>query len=59
VAILVGEDEALAGEVTLRPLHGQGEQRRVPREAVLSALRPMLLAPASSDHTPETPRTTT
>jgi histidyl-tRNA synthetase len=59
VAILVGADEAAAAEVTLRPLHGQGEQRRVPRDAVLSALRPLLAAPASSDHTPEHPRTTT
>ena len=28
-ALLIGEDEAAAGEVTLKPLRG-GEQRRVP-----------------------------
>lgn len=60
VAVIVGEDESAAGEVTIRPLHGQGEQRRVPREAVLSAIRPLLDAPAGATdpHSP-TPRTTT
>lgn len=54
VAVLVGADEAEAGEVTLRPLHGQGDQRRVPRDAVLSAVRPLLTAP-NHDHHPEDP----
>ena len=60
VAVLVGQDEADAGEVTLRPLLGQGEQRRVPRDAVLSALRPLLDAVPATDPSPSpTPRTTT
>lgn len=61
VAVIVGEDEAAAAEVTLRPLHGQGEQRRVPRDAVLSALRPLLTVPDGPSHSPSssTPRTTT
>ena len=62
VAVLVGEDEAAAGEVTVRPLQGQGEQRRVPRDALLSALRPLLLAPPTPAPAPCTtpnPRTTT
>jgi histidyl-tRNA synthetase len=42
VALLVGQDEADEGQVTLRPLLGQGDQRRVARDAVISALRPLL-----------------
>jgi histidyl-tRNA synthetase len=61
VAVIIGEDEAASGQVTLRPLLGQGDQRRVPRDAVLSALRPLLDAPddPSDPSFPSTPRTTT
>jgi histidyl-tRNA synthetase len=57
VALIVGEDESASGEVTLRPLLGQAEQRRVPRDAVLSALRPLLDAPSDPSDTspPSTP----
>jgi len=39
VALIVGADEAAAGVVTLRPLRGGGEQRPVPRGAVVEELR--------------------
>jgi histidyl-tRNA synthetase len=47
VALIVGTDELAAGEVTLRPmlgLPGDGEQRRIPRDAVLDELRGLLAA---------------
>ncbi len=51
VALIVGEDELQAGEVTLRPLRGHGaddgEQRRVRREDLVAALRAL---PAHHDH---------
>jgi histidyl-tRNA synthetase len=46
VAVIVGEDEAAAGEVTVRPLQAQGEQRRVARAELLSVLTPMLADPS-------------
>jgi histidyl-tRNA synthetase len=46
VAVIVGEDEAAAGEVTLRPLQDQGEQQRVARDDLLAALAPMLSDPS-------------
>jgi histidyl-tRNA synthetase len=39
VAVIVGPDEATAGEVTLRPLRGRGEQRRIGRADVVPAVR--------------------
>lgn len=46
VAVIVGEDEAAADEVTLRPLQDQGEQRRVARAELLGVLAPMLADPS-------------
>jgi histidyl-tRNA synthetase len=37
-AVLVGEEEAAAGEVTVRDLRGGGEQRRIPRQALIEEL---------------------
>jgi histidyl-tRNA synthetase len=42
VAVIVGEDEAAAGEVTVRPLQDRGDQRRVARGELLGTLAPML-----------------
>ncbi len=42
VAIIIGADEYAAGEVTLKPLRGQGEQCRVTREKMASALGPLV-----------------
>lgn len=42
VAVIVGEDEAAAGEVTVRPLQDRGDQRRVARAELLGTLAPML-----------------
>jgi histidyl-tRNA synthetase len=39
VAVIVGPEEEAAGEVTLRPLRGTGEQRRVGRAVVVGAVR--------------------
>ena len=39
VALIVGPDEKAGGTVTLRPLRGTGEQRSVPRAAVVEAVR--------------------
>lgn len=39
VAVIVGADELAVDEVTLKPLRGQGEQRRVPRQQMIQALR--------------------
>jgi histidyl-tRNA synthetase len=39
VALIVGPDEKAGGSVTLRPLRGTGEQRSVPRPAVVEAVR--------------------
>ena len=38
VAVIIGADELAADEVTLKPLRGQGEQQRVPRQQMLHAL---------------------
>jgi len=43
-AVIVGDDEAAAGEVTLRPLRADADgerppQRRVPRDALVAELR--------------------
>ena len=52
-AVLVGSDELEAGEVTLRPLRGHdgpgGEQRRVPRSALVDELRRLV---ATGDRAP-------
>jgi histidyl-tRNA synthetase len=42
VALIVGEDELRAGEVSLKPLRRNDEQRRVPRANVAQALAEML-----------------
>jgi histidyl-tRNA synthetase len=39
VAVIVGSDELEAGEVTLRPLRGDGEQRRVARAGLVAEVR--------------------
>jgi histidyl-tRNA synthetase len=38
-AVLVGEDELAAGEVTLRDLRGDADQRRIPRGDLIDELR--------------------
>jgi histidyl-tRNA synthetase len=42
VAVIVGAEELAAAEVTLKPLRGQGEQQRVPREEMIGALRALI-----------------
>jgi histidyl-tRNA synthetase len=42
VAVIVGQDERAAGEVTLRDLRGDTDQERVPRDAVIDHLRKRL-----------------
>ena len=42
VALILGEEEIAAGEVSLKPLRGQGEQRRVARAALVEALAGLL-----------------
>ena len=37
-AVIVGEDELVAGEVTLRDLRGDGSQERVPRDQLIATL---------------------
>jgi histidyl-tRNA synthetase len=38
-AIIVGDDEAAAGEVTVKPLRAQGEQRRLPLDLAADILK--------------------
>jgi histidyl-tRNA synthetase len=58
-AAIVGEDERDAGEVTLRPLVGGGEQRRIARADLVGALTaPDAADPPSPSATPEPGRTT-
>ncbi|MBM4227124.1 MAG: histidine--tRNA ligase [Gammaproteobacteria bacterium] len=42
VALILGSDELAAGQVTLKPLRGQGEQRRVERHALMEHLLGLL-----------------
>jgi histidyl-tRNA synthetase len=42
VALIVGEDELRAGEVSLKPLRRNEAQQRVARERVAEALKNML-----------------
>jgi histidyl-tRNA synthetase len=42
VAVIVGADEAAAGEVTVRPLRGGGEQQRVPRPDLVKHVKELL-----------------
>ena len=42
VALILGEEEIAVGEVSLKPLRGQGEQRRVSRAALGDALAGLL-----------------
>jgi len=46
-AMIIGDDEALAGEVTIKPLRGEGEQQRVALAAAVNLLQ-AFVAPASS-----------
>lgn len=58
-AVIIGEDELAAGEVTLRPLRGDGDQRRVRTDALVRELRSRLghpegpTAPSADDQTHE------
>ena len=47
VAIVIGEDEALAGEVGLKPLRGGGAQQRVTLEALPEAMAALLYSEQS------------
>ena len=38
-AVIIGDDEAAAGEVSIKPLRGEGEQRRVPLAQAADILR--------------------
>ncbi len=40
-ALIVGPDEAASGTVSLRPLRGGGDQRSVPVDQVVAAIRPV------------------
>jgi histidyl-tRNA synthetase len=44
-AVIVGADEVAAGEVTVRPLRTEGEQRRVGRNDLVPSLAELLDAP--------------
>ncbi len=60
VALIIGEDEAAAHEVTVRALDGGGEQRRVSRDGIVAELgrfRPGIGSDTST--TIDTPRTAT
>ena len=58
-AAIVGEDERDADEITLRPLVGDGEQRRVARADLVGALTaPQPADPPSPSATPEPGRAT-
>ncbi|MDD5389683.1 MAG: histidine--tRNA ligase [Gallionellaceae bacterium] len=46
-AMIIGDDEAAAGEVTIKPLRGEGEQQRVALAAAVDLLK-AFVAPASS-----------
>jgi histidyl-tRNA synthetase len=50
-AVIVGEDEAAAAQVTLRPLRGEGEQRRVARDELVTELRRLLADTTATDTT--------
>lgn len=54
VAVIIGDDEVAADEVTLRPLRGGGDQRRVATAALTEQIRTELAAPAAptTDRTP-------
>lgn len=38
LALLIGEDESLAGEVTVKPLRGQGDQATMPVSQLLATM---------------------
>jgi histidyl-tRNA synthetase len=42
LAIVVGDDEAAAGAVTVKPLRAQGEQERVPLDAMADRIADLL-----------------
>jgi histidyl-tRNA synthetase len=42
LAVIIGQDEQSAGEVTLRDLRGDTDQERVPRDAIIDHLRKRL-----------------
>jgi histidyl-tRNA synthetase len=37
-ALIIGEDEHAAGEVTIKPLRGEGEQQRISQAMLADAL---------------------
>ncbi|HEY6822472.1 MAG TPA: histidine--tRNA ligase, partial [Burkholderiales bacterium] len=41
-ALIIGEDELAAGEVSLKPLRAEGEQRRIQRERLVEAFAEMI-----------------
>ena len=47
VAIVIGEDEAAAGEVGVKPLRGGGAQQRVTLEALPEAVAALLYSEES------------
>ena len=49
MALIVGPDEAAGATVTLRPLRGGGDQRTVPRSAVVEAVRDVQAARADEE----------
>jgi histidyl-tRNA synthetase len=42
VAVIVGPDEVVAGEVTLRPLRAEGDQARIPRSELIETVKQRL-----------------
>ena len=42
LALLWGEDEVAAGEVTIKPLRGDGEQQRLPEEQLSERVQALL-----------------
>jgi histidyl-tRNA synthetase len=42
VAVIVGPDELVAGEVTLRPLRAEGDQARIPRSELIETVKKRL-----------------
>ena len=41
-AVIVGEDEYAAGEITLKPLRGDGEQQRIARATLADTLAALI-----------------
>ena len=43
-AVIIGDDEAAAGEVTVKPLRGEGEQRRLALAEAVKQLTEMSIS---------------